>query len=96
MRAFWAALPPRSVSDDAGVVAEGGLELVVGLLAQFVPVAQEQAPAWAAARPVQTPEQVGGDDRLARARGQRQQYPAVPCLLAVQNDFSKAARMAAS
>ena len=42
MRALLAALPPLLGLDDAGVVAEDGLELGVGLLAQFVAVAEEE------------------------------------------------------
>ena len=48
---------------DAGVVTEGGLELVVGLLAKFIPVTQEERWFGELASLRQPPEQVRGDRR---------------------------------
>ena len=74
MRAFLAAFSPFSVFDDAGVVAEDGFQLRVGLLAQFVAVAEEQGGLWQAFGFVQPPEQIGGDDGLAGAGGEGEQH----------------------
>lgn len=67
-------LPAFGFDDAHTAFGKGFAELLPGLLAQFVAVAQKQGWFGQLAGLVQAPQQVGGNHCLARARGQREQH----------------------
>ena len=72
---------------DSRIVTECGLELVIGLRAQLVSIAEEEGGLGKLPGLAQAPKQIGGDDRLSGSSGKRKQDAGSFAVLMAMNDL---------